>query len=219
MRLRIDPEQAPSRHRAGRAESATDLGIALSGGMEFSGDDPRVAIGVTGTRMSVSAHKRLWPFFAAPKVRGWVEEHVQAGECRATGMATNAPMSTLKSSGPPIPDEGLAIRIVGHGAEVGPSKACRRFAMPTSTCALPDGPRSSTSAVETSKYRRGESFRSPMASSRCPILFPRGRLPRRVFAWMALFRRRLSFWQQSDCASFPARLWILQPAAARSALK
>ena len=88
--------------------------------MEFSGDDPRVAIGVTGTRMSVSALKRLWPFFAAPKVRGWVEEHVQGGIVERLEVATNAPMSTLKSSGPPIPDEGLAIRIVGHGAEIKP---------------------------------------------------------------------------------------------------
>jgi hypothetical protein len=29
-------------------------------------------------------------------------------------------MSTLKTSGPPIPEEGLAIRIVGHGAELKP---------------------------------------------------------------------------------------------------
>src|SRR3984893_19142920 len=35
-------------------------------------------------------------------------------------VATNAPMSTLKASGPPIPEEGLAIRIVGHGSELKP---------------------------------------------------------------------------------------------------
>ena len=35
-------------------------------------------------------------------------------------IATNAPWSTLKSSGPPVPDEGLAIEIVGHGAEIRP---------------------------------------------------------------------------------------------------
>ena len=119
MRLRIDPSKRRLDIEQGEL-SGPNLGIALSGGMEFSGDDPRVAIGVTGTRMSVSALKRLWPFFAAPKVRGWVEEHVQGGIVERLEVATNAPMSTLKSSGPPIPDEGLAIRIVGHGAEIKP---------------------------------------------------------------------------------------------------
>ena len=35
-------------------------------------------------------------------------------------IATNAPMSTLKESGPPIPDDGLAVEIVGQGTEVRP---------------------------------------------------------------------------------------------------
>jgi hypothetical protein len=53
-------------------------------------------------------------------VRSWVEDHVQAGVVERLEVATNAPMSTLKTSGPPIPEEGLAIRIVGHGAELKP---------------------------------------------------------------------------------------------------
>jgi hypothetical protein len=88
--------------------------------MDCSGDDPRLAVGIAGTRMSVAAMKRLWPVFAAPKVRAWVEEHVQAGIVERLEIATNAPMSTLKASGPPVPEEGLAIRIVGHGAEIRP---------------------------------------------------------------------------------------------------
>jgi hypothetical protein len=35
-------------------------------------------------------------------------------------ISTNAPWSTLKSSGPPVPDDGLLIQIVGNGAEVRP---------------------------------------------------------------------------------------------------
>jgi hypothetical protein len=35
-------------------------------------------------------------------------------------ISTNAPWSTLKSSGPPVPDDGLLIQIVGNGAEIRP---------------------------------------------------------------------------------------------------
>ncbi len=97
-----------------------DIGVALTGGLDFSGDDPKLAVGVAGTRMSVAAMKRLWPVFAAPKVRTWVEDHVQAGTVERLEVTTNAPISTLKSSGPPVPDDGLAIKIVGHGAEIRP---------------------------------------------------------------------------------------------------
>ena len=35
-------------------------------------------------------------------------------------IATNAPLSTLKASGPPVPDEGLTVEIVGNGVEIQP---------------------------------------------------------------------------------------------------
>jgi hypothetical protein len=119
LRLRIDPSRRRLDIEQGELGNA-DIGVALSGGMDCSGDDPRLAVGIAGTRMSVVAMKRLWPVFAAPKVRAWVEEHVAAGIVERLEIATNAPMSTLKASGPPIPEEGLAVRIVGHGAEIRP---------------------------------------------------------------------------------------------------
>jgi hypothetical protein len=70
--------------------------------------------------MSVAAMKRLWPICTAPKVRAWVEAHVQGGMVERLDISTNAPWSTLKSSGPPVPDDGLLIQIVGNGAEVRP---------------------------------------------------------------------------------------------------
>ncbi len=70
--------------------------------------------------MSAAALKSIWPFFAAPKVRTWVEGHVGGGTIERLMIATNAPMSTLKASGPPVPDDGLAVEIVGHGAELRP---------------------------------------------------------------------------------------------------
>ena len=90
-----------------------DLGVALTGSLDFSSDDPRLVLGIAGTRMSVAAMKLLWPICTAPKVRAWVEEHVLAGTVDRLDISTNAPWSTLKSSGPPVPDDGLLIQIVG----------------------------------------------------------------------------------------------------------
>ncbi len=111
-RQRVDIEQG----EIGNPE----LGVALSGSLDFSGDDPQLAIGVVGTRMPVAAMKRLWPVISAPKVRSWVNEHIHGGTVERLMITTNAPWSTLKSSGPPVPDDGLAIEIVGHGAEIRP---------------------------------------------------------------------------------------------------
>jgi len=98
----------------------TDLGLALSGSLDFSSEDPRLTLGVASTRMSVAAMKRIWPVTVASKVRAWVLDHVQAGTVERLDVSTNAPWSTLKSSGPPIPDDGLLIQIIGHGAEIRP---------------------------------------------------------------------------------------------------
>jgi hypothetical protein len=119
LKLRVDPNKQRVDVEQGEFGNA-DLGIALSGGIDLSGDDPRLTLGVAGTRMSVAAMKRLWPICAAPKVRAWVEEHVLGGTVERLVIATNAPWSTLKSTGPPVPDEGLAIEIVSHGAEIRP---------------------------------------------------------------------------------------------------
>jgi hypothetical protein len=119
LRMRIDPNKRRMDIEQGEIGNS-DLGVALSGGMGCSGDDIILAVGVTGTRMTVASMKQLWPFFAAPKVRAWVEDHVQAGIVERLDVVTNAPISTLKASGPPVPDEGLAIRILGHGVEIRP---------------------------------------------------------------------------------------------------
>ena len=64
--------------------------------------------------------KRLWPFFINRKVRAWVEDHVISGTVERILIATNAPVATLKTISPPIPDDGLAIEISGNGAEIIP---------------------------------------------------------------------------------------------------
>ena len=86
-----------------------DLGVAMSGSADFSGADLRLAAGFAGTRMPVDAMKRLWPVFISPKVRDWFLEHLSSGNVERIVAAVNAPLNTLKASGPPIPDDGLSI--------------------------------------------------------------------------------------------------------------
>src|SRR5436305_5466193 len=90
-------------------------GFALSGGIDFSTPDPRLAIGVAGTRMTVSAFKRLWPALISPRLRAWVVERIGGGMVERVVVATNAPLSTLEPGGPPLPDDGLSIDLVTSG--------------------------------------------------------------------------------------------------------
>jgi Protein of unknown function len=117
--LRLDPKKQRIDIEQGELGNS-DLAIALSGSFDFTSEDPRLALGVAGTRMSVAAMKRLWPVFCAPKVRSWVMDHVHGGTVERLVVATNAPWSTLRSSGPPVPEDGLAIEIVGHSADIRP---------------------------------------------------------------------------------------------------
>jgi hypothetical protein len=94
--------------------------VALSGSVDFSNDDPRIALGLASNRMTIGAMKRLWPDFIASHVRDWVEEHVLSGAVERVVIAVNAPLSTLKEDGPPVPDEGLSIDIVGSGTVLQP---------------------------------------------------------------------------------------------------
>ncbi|MDB5600002.1 MAG: hypothetical protein JWN71_2046 [Xanthobacteraceae bacterium] len=96
----------------------TEIGIALSGGIDNIGGDPRIAIGVAGTRMKMSTLKRLWPAFVATHVREWVVERALGGTVERVVIATNAPLSTLKADGPPIPKDGLSIEITANGTEL-----------------------------------------------------------------------------------------------------
>jgi uncharacterized protein DUF3971 len=96
-----------------------DVKVALSGYLDY-GQEPRLAVGIAGSQMSVGALKRLWPVFVASKVRDWVLQHIISGTVERLDIATNAPLATFPASGPPIPEEGLAVEIVGNGVMLRP---------------------------------------------------------------------------------------------------
>jgi Protein of unknown function len=114
VRARIDPDR-----RLFEIDHA-DLGgmaggFALSGAIDYSTPDPRLALGIAGTRMTVSAFKRLWPTLVTPRLRSWVVDRVSGGMVERVVIATNAPLSAFEPGGPPVPDDGLSIELVTSG--------------------------------------------------------------------------------------------------------
>src|SRR6476660_5479985 len=97
-----------------------NLGIAVTGSLDFAGAEPHAAFGVAGTRMPVSALKRLWPIFAAVDVRSWVDEHISGGMVERVVVAGNAPLEDFKHNGPPTPDDGLSVDIETSGTTLRP---------------------------------------------------------------------------------------------------
>ncbi|HEY4404022.1 MAG TPA: hypothetical protein VGN55_05145, partial [Xanthobacteraceae bacterium] len=119
LRLRVDADKQRIDVLQGDIGNM-EVGLAVSGNLDYSTADPRLTLGVAANRMSVAAMKKLWLFCITPKVRNWVDDHVMGGTVERLAFATNAPLSTLRTSGPPIPDDGLSIEIVGSGVEVRP---------------------------------------------------------------------------------------------------
>jgi hypothetical protein len=97
-----------------------NIGIAVTGSFDYSGAEPHIAFGVAGTRMPMSALKRLWPFFAAVAVRSWVEEHISGGMVERVVVAGNAPLEDFKHNGPPVPEDGLSVDIETSGTTLRP---------------------------------------------------------------------------------------------------
>jgi hypothetical protein len=93
--------------------------VAMSGKFEY-GSEPRLAIGIACNPMSAAAFKRLWPSFISPKVRDWVVEHIVSGNVERLDIATNATIAQMQPSGPPMPEDGLSVEIVGTSTTLRP---------------------------------------------------------------------------------------------------
>jgi len=96
-----------------------EIGVAGSGSIDYSGE-PRLKLGLAGTPMSVAALKRMWPILVVPEVREWVNERIDKGSIQSIDIAVNSPVKNLSRRGPPIPDEGLLVNIIGTGATIHP---------------------------------------------------------------------------------------------------
>ena len=118
VRRRIDLDQGDFSRIDTRPSH--NVGIAVTGSLDYSGIEPHVAFGVAGTRMSASVMKRLWPMFVATNVRAWVEDHISGGTIERVVVAGNAPLPAFKNDGPPIPDDGFSVDIETSGTTLRP---------------------------------------------------------------------------------------------------
>ena len=98
-----------------------EVGVAASGYVDFSNpSDPRLVIGAAGRNMTAAAFKQIWPVFINTPVRSWTLAHLLGGAVERVEIATNAPLSTFKTGGPPVPDDGLAVEIAINGTTIKP---------------------------------------------------------------------------------------------------
>ncbi len=97
-----------------------NLGLAMSGFLDYSGPETRVSLGLAGTRMSVDSALRIWPVFVAPHVREWAEQRLSGGRIDRMLIAMNTPAPTLSSHGPPMSDDALQVEVDTSGISVRP---------------------------------------------------------------------------------------------------
>lgn len=99
---------------------AHNLGIAMSGFVDYSGPETRISLGLAGTRMSVDSALRIWPVFVAPRVREWSEQRLSGGQIDRMLIAMNTPTPMLSSHGPPMSDEALQVEVDTSGISIRP---------------------------------------------------------------------------------------------------
>ena len=155
VRARIDPakrvfeiDQADLGGMAG--------GFAMSGAIDYSSSDPRLALGIAGTRMTVSAFKRLWPAMVTPRLRSWVVERITGGMvervvdrhqcavCRRSSRAARRCRTTAcRSTWSPAAARCASWTACRRCATPNWSRACRgaprRCASPSAMVDLPSG--------------------------------------------------------------------------------
>ena len=90
-------------------------GLALSGAVDFGGEDPMLQLGLVAEKMPLSALKRLWPAPVAPGTRTWVLENIEAGLVERAVIALNASIEALLKPGTVLPEDSMKIEMVGSG--------------------------------------------------------------------------------------------------------
>ena len=119
LRGRLDPAKRRIDIEQGDL-SSKELGIAFSGGIDYSTSDPRIAIGGAARNMTATTLKQFWPPFVNPKLRSWIIDHYLAGTVERVEIATNAPLSHLRPGGPPLADDGISVQVITNGSVIMP---------------------------------------------------------------------------------------------------
>jgi hypothetical protein len=96
------------------------VGVTMSGTLDYSTPDPRLKVRLNTRKLPLAAFKQLWPAVVTPPVRRFIIERSSGGMIEQGEIVTDAPISTLRSGGPPVPDNGLSIQIQTSGVTVRP---------------------------------------------------------------------------------------------------
>jgi hypothetical protein len=94
--------------------------VAVTGNISLSGREPRVAVGIATSPMSVGTLTRLWPAPLVPRLRDWVMNAVSRGTIERLHIAIDAPLAALRRSGPPLLQNELSVEIAVKGATIRP---------------------------------------------------------------------------------------------------
>lgn len=95
-------------------------GVAGSAGIDFSGAEPQLRVGVAATSMTTLAFKRLWPAVVSPPLREWIERSVLSGNVERVDISTNMPLGSMLPDSPPLPEGAVWIEIKAKGTTVQP---------------------------------------------------------------------------------------------------
>jgi hypothetical protein len=102
-----------------RAEVAgKGVGVAMSGSLDYSTPDPVLKVRLTTRKLPLAAFKQMWPALVTPPVRAWILERSSGGMIEQGEIVTDAPISKLRSGGPPVPDDGLFVQIQTSGVTI-----------------------------------------------------------------------------------------------------
>jgi hypothetical protein len=95
-------------------------GVAFSGALALQGPQPMLMLGVAGTRMPLSAFRRLWPAPIAAKTRAWVMERVEQGVVERAQIAVNVPLDALGKRDVELPEQSVRVDLTANGVAFRP---------------------------------------------------------------------------------------------------
>ena len=94
--------------------------VAMSGNFDYGGE-PRLAMGIACNPMSAAAFKRLWPSFISPqgsRLGGRAHRQRKRRTARHRDQCARSPSCSRR--GPPMPEDGLSVEIVGTSTTLRP---------------------------------------------------------------------------------------------------
>ena len=100
--------------------AAKELGVAFSGSLDYSTSDPHLGLGLAANNMTATQLKQSWPPFVNPKLRAWMLDHLLGGNVASLDIYVGSPLSHVMPGGPPIPDDGLSVKVQTRNATIRP---------------------------------------------------------------------------------------------------